>query len=368
MANRILSLVSSSKTSASPSIESEDLTHHLKLLEGYLQSHRIRNHAARTLLKERSFLEGWFTSHGSDSRILYTWEAMRPIEGRERIAQYATALQKAGISPETLRSYLGMLSRYFSYVLEHPYIFQPPQDYRRIQDLFGPIEQPISEYDMPQHSHDGQRVGIPLDPEKLFSFYAHLRQHYVGTQASYSALESRNYTMVVLAGESGLRIDELLHLEISKDLFFESAKLQTRYGKGTQGSGKRVRVTLFTPLARDTVKFYLNTARPKIPNVQQTDLLFPSKQGKVLPRSATHKAMQKMIRISHTTHFPVASHMGWHWLRKLFATRFIERFPDQLPVLLSLLGHQNLYSIHRYIRHSEAWMDQKIQSVLKGIS
>jgi site-specific recombinase XerD len=185
---------------------------------------------------------------------------------------------------------------------------------------------------------------------------------------SYQAIRARNYTMVVLAGESGLRIDELLHLEISLDLFFESKKLQTRFAKGTNGSGKRARLTLFPPLARDTVKFYLKEYRPLILGSDQTDHLFPSKLGKLMTYSSAHEALTEILEVSKKTHFPIADHFSWHWMRRIFATKFIEQFPNQLPVLLTLLGHQSPSSVHRYIRHSQAWMDKQMQFVLERAS
>lgn len=39
-----------------------------------------------------------------------------------------------------------------------------------------------------------------------------------------------------------------------------------------------------------------------------------------------------------------------------------------MDVLISLLGHSSLNTVHRYIRHSEAWMDKQMQSVIEGES
>jgi site-specific recombinase XerD len=291
---------------------------------------------------------------------------MAPIEGRQRIVDYGQALLEAGISKNTIRSHLGTLSRYFSYVLEQPFVFRPTGPIR-ITLLYGPIDQVVSEFDMPHHVYEGERLGVPLDPERLYELYALLREQYLNpaTQCC-RAIRARNYTLAVLAGESGLRIDELMHLEITQDLFFESKKLQTRFAKGTSGSGKRCRVTLFPPLARDTVRFYLKEHRPLLQGSDQTDYLFPAKTGQLLQYSAAHEALQEMLDTARNAHFPVGTHMSWHWFRRLFATRFIERFPNRLPVLISLLGHVSANTVHRYIRHSEAWMDQQIQSVLEG--
>ena len=301
---------------------SQEVQDHQSLVLSYLQSHRIRNHSDKTIAKEKAFLEGWFVSHSIKGHALLTWQAMTPVEGRKRVNDYSSALIETGIRPETIRAYLGILSRYFSYVLEHPYLFTS-QGIRRIQEIYGPIDQPISEFDMPVHVYDGERRGIPLDPERLYDFYTHLRKYYLNSEGSYQSIRARNYTMFVLAAESGLRVDELLHLEISLDLFFESKKLQTRFAKGTRGSGKRARITLFTPLARDTVKFYLREHRPQILNSKETDYLFPSKIGKLMNYSSAYEALEEMLEVSRKTHFSVASHMSWHWARRYAVLRIM---------------------------------------------
>jgi integrase len=363
----MLKLVVSEKADCS-AVSSRELQDHQLLLKNYFQSHRIRNHSPKTLAREKSFLEAWFEEQGNPGQPLLTWQAMEPIEGRKRIQTYGAALLDAELSSSTIRSYLGILSRYFSYVLEFPFILRPEGSIR-IQTQYGSIDQPVSEFDTPHYVYEGERLGIPLDPERLYDFYSHIRKEYLApAKNACLPIRARNYSMIVLAGESGLRADELLHLEVSQDLFFASHKLQTRFAKGTNGSGKRSRITLFTPLARDTIQFYLKQYRPLIRGVDKTDYLFPSKTGNLLSYSTAHKELDKILSMLRKAEFSVGNHMSWHWLRRAFATRFIEKFPNQLPILITLLGHQSPNTVHRYIRHSEAWMDKQIQSVLEGIS
>jgi integrase len=274
---------------------------------------------------------------------------------------YGNALIEVGIRSDTVRSYLGTLRRYFSYVLEYPFVGISP--IRRIQDIYGSIDQPVTEFDMPRHVYNGERLGVPLDPEKLYDFFALLREQYL--ESGRRSVRARNYTLAVLAGESGLRADELLHLE-TNDLFFESNKIQTRYAKGTHGSGKRARLTLFPPLARDTVFFYLKAHRPKLYRGEHSPLVFPSPSGRPLGYSVIHLALEEMVEASQKAKFPIMDHMGWHWFRRIFATRFIESFPNRLSTLISLLGHTTPNTVHCYIRHSEAWMDSEIQKTLEG--
>lgn len=343
----------------------EALGHHQQLLKGYLQSHRVRNHSPRTIAETERVLTAWFSLHGSESRPLYTWEAMEPMYGRRRVVDYGIALIDTDISSHTIRNYIGILRGYFSYVLEHPYIFVG-ESAKRICDLYGSIEQPVSEFDIPVHVYDGEQLGVPFDPERLYDFYDTIRKSYL-SQEAFCHIRARNYAMIVLAGESGLRADELSHLEVDRDLFFDSKKLQTRFAKGTHGSGKRARVTLFTPLARDTIRYYLKNHRPYIIGSRESTFLFPSRTGQILTYSSMYTALDKVNETANKNNFSVAEHMSWHWMRRLFATRFIERFPHQLSVLVQLLGHVTPNTVHAYIRHSDAWTDRKILEVLEGV-
>ena len=216
----MLTLVSSDPRPLLPAIaQPQALLDHQSLLESFFQTCRIRNFSQGTIDKYQSYLTNWFKTHGSELRPLFTWEAMLPVEGRKRMQDYGATLIESGITSPTIRMYLGILKRYFNYILEHPFLHTPAGP-RRIQDLYYSIELPITEYDMPNHVYDDEQRGIPIDPERIYEFYAQVQRYYLTSVGSYQAIKARNYTLLVLAAESGLRINELLHLEISKDLFF----------------------------------------------------------------------------------------------------------------------------------------------------
>lgn len=346
------------------SIEQALKDHH-SILASFIQSHKIRNLAESTIKKEEAFLMAWFDGRGPAHRLLYVWEAMEGEVGRKIVVDYGRTLLDSGITTHTVRSYLGTLRRLFSFVLEHPVVFDKG-DAIHLKDRYGiELSQPVSEFDMPRYVYGGERAGVPLDPERLYEFYALLRKYYVSDKARSRAVRQRNYAMAVLAGETGLRVDELIHLEVDKDLFFDSNKVQTRHAKAAKGSGKRCRITLFPPLARDTLKFYLAHSRPKLaPN--SSPWVFPSKSGQKLTYAVAQAALKEMVECGHIHKFPMSDHMSWHWFRRIFATRFIESHPAKLHVLIELLGHMTPNTVHRYVRHSEAWMDKQIQDVLEG--
>jgi site-specific recombinase XerD len=324
--------------------------------------------AESTIQKEERFLRTWFDEHGQSHRPLYVWEAMDAQTGREILVDYSKALLETDLTTHTVRAYLGILRRFFAYVLEHPLVMTSKTSAIRIQERYGVmLTQPVSEFDMPRYVYEGEQAGIPMDPERLYEFFGLLRKHYITDPSGQEAVRHRNYAMAVLAGETGLRVDELVHLEVDRDLFFDSKKVQTRHAKASKGSGKRSRITLFPPLARDTMKFYIANARCRLAT-PSTLWLFPSKTGRRLDYSAAYTAIKDMVAVASMHDFPVADHMCWHWLRRIFATTFIERNPGKMAVLIELLGHMSPNTVHRYIRHSSAWMDRQIQEVLEGAS
>ena len=339
--------------------------HHEELIEGYMRSHRVRNHSDLTIKKEGNFLRKWFVEQGYDDRPLYAWEAMSADIGRVILQGYIKNILLVELHPKTIRNYLGTLNRFFSFVLEHPAL-TVSQGFVRADEYYDVrLVKPLSEFDIPSHIYDGEDQGVPLDPESLYEFFAVLRSKYIGTDGKYQASRSRNYAMVVLAGETGLRLDEIRRLEMV-DLFFDSHKIQTRHAKGARGSGKKSRISIFPPLARDTMRHYLKRHRPLLIKERSVDLLFPSRHGQVISNSQNHEDIKKMCEAARKGGFPILPHMSWHWLRRVFATRFIERFPDKMAVLIKLLGHSNPHTVHRYIRHSDAWMDEQIKAVMEN--
>jgi len=220
----------SAKLSPTPLLTKENDHHYL--LESYITSHFTRNHSMGTIKREKTFLNSWFESY----HPLFAWEAMQPINGRERIVEYSKSLIQAEVSHHTMRSNIRILARFFSYILEHPYLKRNEQ-FLRIESIYGAIDQPVSEYDIPKHSYDGEQIGVPIDPKELLNFYKCLRQNYLKDDDSISsAIRARYYSMAVIAGLCGFRIDEIIHLDLRKDIFFKSCKIQTRFAKGTRGS------------------------------------------------------------------------------------------------------------------------------------
>ena len=353
----------------------EMLDDHHTILESYLDTHTTRNHSDNTIEWDRIFLNSWFEgilvsddNHLDGERQLLVWEAMEPVLGRERIKEFAKGLITSEFSPRTVNKYLGTLRRLFDYVLEFPYI--PSRGVQRIVSKYGRIEQPVSRYDYPVHAADQEEEGFVLTGARLYEFYNFVRTTYIaGNQKKLTA--SRNYAMIVLAGESGLRADEICHLDAlgpHRDLFYEHNRVQTRYGKGTNGSGKRVRKTIFTERAQEVMRIYEEQVRPAFRNAKTNVALFLTEEGNRITYSVMWDILDRIVKIARKAGLEMPPNLTWHSLRKSFATNYIEEHPGSVWQLMEYMGHQNLSTLHRYIAHGREYYERALNTMVRELT
>jgi site-specific recombinase XerD len=369
-----LALVQNLEVVSAPTSFSQMLADHHALLQGYVDTHVTRNHSDLTIEFERRFLSGWFEGfvmqddeHPDGQRQLLLWEAMEPIQGRQRIVEFSKGLVNAGLKPRTVHGYLGALRRLFAYILEYPYI--PGDQVQSIVAKYGRLEQPVLEYDYPVHVLDQEEEGFVLTGHQLLQFYNFVRLEYIGSNQK-KLPASRDYTMIVIAGESGLRADEILHLDAlgsHRDLFYEHNRIQTRYGKAAKGSGKRVRKTIFTPFAQDTVRVYEERVRPSFPNAKTNPALFLTESGERISYKAMWHNLHVITEEARKAGLEMPPKMSWHSLRKSFATNFMEQHPDRVWILMDLMGHLNPSTLHRYVKHSRAYYEQAVEEIVEAM-
>jgi integrase len=350
----------------------EKLQDHRGILYGYLDTHIARNHSPRTIETERSFLEGWFKNypivdeeHPEGYRQMFVWEAMQPVIGRERILAFSKGLVEMQLKNRTIIDYLGYLRRFFQYVQEFPYI--PGTGGQSIIAKYGRIEQPVSEYDYPRHVYDNQEEGFVLTGQQLTDFYDFIRTEYIGSNQK-KLTASRDYTMIIVAGESGLRADEIRHLDCQRDLFYDKNRIQTRHGKGFKGSGKRVRKTIMTPLTKDTLSIYEQRIRPYFPKATATTTLFLTERGEMLSYQQMWSALNRIVEQAQEAGLELPSKLAWHSLRKSFATNYMERNPEDIWVLMDMMGHMSPSTLNRYVNHSRKYYDEAIDNMVLDLT
>lgn len=274
---------------------------------------------------------------------------MEPVRGRQRIIEYNNGLCTLGLRPTTRRNYLGILRRLFEYVLEWPYI---PVSLESIHSKYGPLEQPVLKYDYPVHSVEQELEGCALTGDALLNFYYFIKAEFIPRQQK-KLVASRDYVIAVLAGESGLRPDELRNLDAygpKCDLYFEEGVIQTRFGKGTRGSGKRVRKTRFTDIAQATTRPYLERIRPHFLNAETDPALFLGETGNRISYSAMARNFKRIVEAAIEAGLDIPPDMSLYDLRRSFATNIVEEDPGRIWEAMALLGHSNPSTINRYLR------------------
>jgi site-specific recombinase XerD len=360
----------------------EKLADHEAILREYEMTFTTRNLSPSTRKQALSFLRKWFESyavvdvtHPQGERHLLIWEAMEPIKGRRRVRQYSFGLAAQELSPSTRRSYLGYLRQLFEYVLDEPYLLSDPT--QSLAAKYGPMEQPVSKYEYQRHVVDDETEAFALTGDDLLNFYNYVRSVYLPRQ-EYSLTSMRNYAMIVLAGESGLRADEIRRLDAlgpHRDLFYKEEMIQTRFGKGTKGSGKRIRKTLFTKVAQDALRAYEERVRPAFRNATVNPALFLSQMGARISYREMWRDLNIIVKEARESGLDLPPKFSWHALRASFATNYVEQHGNRKAVLLELmdyLGHISFATLHRYLKHSRAYNDRAVDDfhnlLIPGVS
>lgn len=366
-----LALVPKITVNPEPISFAEKLVDHERILDGYFDTFVTRNFSDGTSYSAKLFLRKWFRNfavpdltHLNGERQLLLWEAMEPGQGRQLIMGYSKGLCQLGFAPRTVNGYLGDLRRLFDYVCKYPYI--PGGTPQPIISKYGGIEQPVLEFDYPVHTLDHEPAGPALTGGRLIEFYDFIRLDYIKHARKTKAAE-RIYTMIVFAGEGGFRANELRHLNGSgryRDLYYEDCFIQVRWGKASNGSGKRNRKTIFTPLAQATGHAYEQHVRPFFLNSEDDDALFLAENGKRISYEAMYLGLNSVVDEARRAGLELPDRMCWHDLRRAFATNFMEKHPDQIGLLLDMMGHSSLSTIYRYVRHSQAYYEKAMRCVI----
>lgn len=148
-------------------------------------------------------------------------------------------------------------------------------------------------------------------------------------------LGKRNRVMFELLYACGLRLSELIQLEI-KNINFDESTLRI-FGKGS----KERMVPFYDSMSED-LKDYIKNTRPQLLKTQTHDVLFTNQNGQPL----TSRGVQYLTnQIALKADMRVKVHP--HMFRHSFATHMLDNGAD-LRLVQDLLGHENLSTTQIY--------------------
>ena len=152
--------------------------------------------------------------------------------------------------------------------------------------------------------------------------------------------ETRDAAMVELLYATGLRVSELVNLQLSQ------LNLAVGYVLAA-GKGGKQRVVPIGELARQKIDLYLETARSVLMRKGNCPHLFVTRRGKKLSRQCFWKLLRSRAQQAEINH-PISPHV----LRHSFATHLLEHGAD-LRSVQAMLGHTKISTtqIYTHVEH-----------------
>lgn len=179
-------------------------------------------------------------------------------------------------------------------------------------------------------------IDAPKQPKTL--------PHYLSTAEIETLLEAprqttprgmRDYAMLLTLYATGLRVSELVHLQLN-DID------TTRGWLKAHGKGSKERVVPLGEKALAALESYLTTTRPVLLKGLQSPYLFVARRGKPLTRQAFWEQLKRYARLAGIT-----KNISPHQLRHSFATHLLEGGAD-LRAVQVMLGHSDLSTTEIY--------------------
>jgi integrase/recombinase XerD len=148
-------------------------------------------------------------------------------------------------------------------------------------------------------------------------------------------LEVRDRTMLELLYACGLRVTELISLQLNQISFNQGIVRVV-------GKGNKERLVPMGEEALSWLQRYMQGTRMELLKNVPSDVLFPSRRGQQM----TRQAFWYRIRI-YAERVPITSSLSPHTLRHAFATHLLNHGAD-LRVVQLLLGHSDLTTTQIY--------------------
>jgi len=264
------------------------------------------------LWAERGLSRNTLQSYRYDLRLLAGHQAAHGKDllaaSREDLLHFLALQLRDGQSPRSLSRYLSGFRQFYRWLLREGRVGQDPT---------ALIESPKLGRGLPKALSEEQVTGLLEAPD------------------TGKAVGLRDRTMLELMYASGLRVSELVELELGNLNLNQGVVRIT-------GKGGKERLVPLGEEALTWVGRYLKEARPQLLGGQSCSLVFVTARKHGMTRQAFWHAIRKHARTAG-----IARAVSPHMLRHSFATHLLNHGAD-LRVVQLLLGHSDLSTTQIY--------------------
>ena len=159
------------------------------------------------------------------------------------------------------------------------------------------------------------------------------------------AYSYRNKAMLELMYSSGLRVSELLNLEVNNIDF--NMNLVRVFGKGS-----KERIVPIDDIATKYLDEYINIYRNTLLKNKESDILFLNSRGDKLTRQGFFKILKQIAKEKG-----IKKELSPHTLRHSFATHLLNHGAD-LRSIQTMLGHENIETTQIYTHVSDNYIKE----------
>ena len=163
------------------------------------------------------------------------------------------------------------------------------------------------------------------------------------------AYDYRNKAMLELMYSSGLRVSELLSLEVNNIDF--NMNLVRVYGKGS-----KERIVPIDDIATKYLFEYINIYRNTLLKNKESDILFLNSRGSKLSRQGFFKILKEIAKLKG-----IKKELSPHTIRHSFATHLLNHGAD-LRSIQTMLGHENIETTQIYTHVSNNYVKENYEA------
>ena len=272
---------------------------------------------------ERGLSENTLAAYRRDLSLYDEWLGEQTAEslltaGSSQIQSYLGLKLRQGASPRSSARFLSAARSFYRWALREGHI----------------VEDPTLRIESPKQGRPLPKSLSETDVERL-----------LGAPDLELALEFRDRTMLEMLYACGLRVSELVGLQVE----------QVGLNQGivrVLGKGGKERLVPMGEEALDWLTQYMRGPRIELLNGQSSNVLFPSNRS----REMTRQTFWYRIKL-YGERAGIQTHLSPHTLRHAFATHLLNHGAD-LMVVQMLLGHSDLSTTQIYTHVAKQRMQE----------